>query len=232
MKTNVRWFTLAACFTLALFGNIAASQTLADISAGKQRAAACFACHGEDGVSKIPGTPHLAGQDRTYLEKALNAYRDGARQDPSMTAMAKPLSDKDITNIAAYFHMAIRDGRGQMVSAALATQQRIQPVARIALAQQQASKPPEAAETASQEAKLRSGKDIYAAHCLACHGIGVAGAPKLGDKAAWKPHLAQGAEAMLRSAMKGKGAMPAKGTCTTCTEKELTQAIDYLVNGK
>ncbi|MCX8099371.1 MAG: cytochrome c [Casimicrobiaceae bacterium] len=80
----------------------------ADVGAGKKRAATCFACHGEDGVSKIPGTPHLAGQDRIYLEKSLRAYRDGSRNDPAMTAMAKPLSDVDIANIAAYFAQARR----------------------------------------------------------------------------------------------------------------------------
>jgi cytochrome c553 len=78
---------------------------IADVGAGMRRAAVCFACHGPDGLSKIPGTPNLAGQQRAYLEKALHAYREGQqRQDPTMTAMAKPLSDPDIANIAAYFN--------------------------------------------------------------------------------------------------------------------------------
>lgn len=76
----------------------------ADVAAGQQRAAACFACHNANGIAQIPGTPHLAGQERGYLEKALRAYRDGStRQEPTMNAMAKPLSDQDIANIAAYF---------------------------------------------------------------------------------------------------------------------------------
>ena len=50
-----------------------------DGGAGKKRAAVCFACHGTGGISKLSGTPHLAGQDRTYLEKALRAYREGTR---------------------------------------------------------------------------------------------------------------------------------------------------------
>lgn len=74
-----------------------------DSGAGKKRAAVCFACHGAGGISKMQGTPHLAGQDRAYLENALHAYREGSRQQPTMTAMAKPLSDADITNIAAFF---------------------------------------------------------------------------------------------------------------------------------
>ncbi len=77
---------------------------MADTTAGQKRAGVCFACHSEDGISKIPGTPHLAGQDRQYLENALKDYRIGQqRNHPTMVAMAKPLTDKDITDIAAYF---------------------------------------------------------------------------------------------------------------------------------
>lgn len=96
--------------TLVTGGMVAASALagvayaqMPDTSAGKRRAGACFACHGEDGFSKIPGYPHLAGQNREYLIKSLKAYRDGTRPDPTMNAMAKPLSDKDILDIAAYY---------------------------------------------------------------------------------------------------------------------------------
>lgn len=85
-----------------------------DVGAGKKRAAVCFACHNSDGISKIPGTPHLAGQDREYLENALRAYRDGqTRQNATMNAMAKPLSDRDIVNIAAYYSLQTRMNNGQ-----------------------------------------------------------------------------------------------------------------------
>ena len=82
-----------------------------DIAAGKQRAAVCFACHNANGISQIPGMPNLAGQDRGYLEQALHAYRDGQdRKNPTMNAMAQPLSDRDIANIAAYFNSLPRSG--------------------------------------------------------------------------------------------------------------------------
>lgn len=85
-----------------------------DVGAGQKRAAVCFACHNADGISKIPGTPHLAGQERSYLENALRAYRDGqTRQNPTMNSMAKPLSDRDIVNIAAYYSSLSRSGQGQ-----------------------------------------------------------------------------------------------------------------------
>jgi len=75
-----------------------------DVEAGRQKAAMCSACHSADGISKLPSVPHLAGQQRSYLERALHAYREGQhRHDLAMTALAKRLSDADIVNIAAFF---------------------------------------------------------------------------------------------------------------------------------
>ena len=71
--------------------------------AGKMRATICAGCHGQNGISPIPNYPNLKGQNEQYLVKALRAYRDGRRSDPTMSPMAKPLSDKDIDDLAAYF---------------------------------------------------------------------------------------------------------------------------------
>ena len=75
----------------------------ADVKSGAARAAVCFSCHGEDGVSKNSSWPNLAGQNSKYLVKQMKDFRDGRRQDPTMEAMARPLSDKDIINISAYY---------------------------------------------------------------------------------------------------------------------------------
>jgi cytochrome c553 len=74
-----------------------------DIAAGKAKAASCAGCHGADGISANPLWPNLAGQKAPYLVKQLKAFRDGVRQDPMMSAMARPLSDADIENLAAYY---------------------------------------------------------------------------------------------------------------------------------
>jgi cytochrome c553 len=63
----------------------------------------CFTCHGQDGLAKVPDAPNLAGQNESYLVKALQDYRSGARKHEVMSMMAKPLSDTDITQAAAYF---------------------------------------------------------------------------------------------------------------------------------
>lgn len=74
-----------------------------DAAAGRKRAAACQACHGLDGLSKLPEAPNLAGQVEVYLVKALREYRDGTRSNAVMNVVAKDLTDADIDNLAAYY---------------------------------------------------------------------------------------------------------------------------------
>ncbi len=74
-----------------------------DAAAGKAKAATCAGCHGAAGVSANPLWPNLAGQKEAYMVKQLKAFREGTRADPMMSPMAKPLSDADIDNLAAYF---------------------------------------------------------------------------------------------------------------------------------
>lgn len=74
-----------------------------DAAAGKAKSATCAGCHGAAGVSANPLWPNLAGQKDAYMAKQLKAFRDGGRADPLMSPMAKPLSDADIDNLAAYF---------------------------------------------------------------------------------------------------------------------------------
>ena len=74
------------------------------------------------------------------------------------------------------------------------------------------------------------GKKIYDAACAMCHAAGVAGAPKTGDKAAWKPRIAQGKDVLYGSAIKGKNLMPPKGGSTSLADAEIKAAVDYLVS--
>jgi cytochrome c553 len=72
-------------------------------AAGKQRAAACAACHGGDGNSPNETWPNLAGQNAAYLARILTAYKTGDQHDVAMTPLAKGLSDADIQNLAAHY---------------------------------------------------------------------------------------------------------------------------------
>ncbi len=78
-------------------------------------------------------------------------------------------------------------------------------------------------------AAARTGDQIYNSTCVACHGTGAAGAPKVGDKAAWQPRAAQGIDTLLNHATNGLRAMPPKGTCADCSEEELKGAIEYML---
>ena len=78
----------------------------------------------------------------------------------------------------------------------------------------------------------RSGKDIYNSACVACHTSGVLGAPKLHDAADWQPRLDEkGYDQVWKNAVVGINAMPAMGTCGSCTEDDIKSAIDYMIEG-
>lgn len=72
-------------------------------AAGKEKAATCGSCHGEDGNSMDPNFPRLAGQYESYLVKALEDYQSGARNNPMMAGFAATLSEEDIKDVAAYY---------------------------------------------------------------------------------------------------------------------------------
>ena len=74
-----------------------------DAAAGSKTAQSCMMCHGENGLSSMVGTPSLAGQQEIYLANQLRQFRDGKRHNEVMNVIAKPLSDADIDNVAAYF---------------------------------------------------------------------------------------------------------------------------------
>lgn len=89
--------------SIALTTGFGAAQAGGDAAAGKAKAATCAGCHGAAGISNNPLWPNLAGQQAAYLAKQMKAFRDGTRKDPTMEPMAKPLSDADIDNLAAYY---------------------------------------------------------------------------------------------------------------------------------
>lgn len=98
-----------------------------------------------------------------------------------------------------------------------ATARRIQPVGTIEL------------RDASAPAVLRTGEQVYQGQCAACHGTGAAGAPKLGDAGAWGARVATGYDALLTSALKGKGAMAAQAG-GEYSDFEIGRAVVYMAN--
>ena len=109
----------------------------------------------------------------------------------------------------------------------------IDPNAPAAPAASPAPAPAVAAATPAAATKTASaggnGKATYDSICTVCHAAGVAGAPKFGDKAAWAPRVKTGLDALHASALKGKGAMPAKGGNPALSDADVQAAVDYMV---
>lgn len=94
--------------------------------------------------------------------------------------------------------------------------------------------PPAGTAAAIPAAAKADGKAIYSQSCGVCHGTGVAGAPKFGDKAAWAPRIAQGSATLHDHALTGyvgkAGMMPAKGGNTALADADVKAAVDYMVS--
>ena len=93
-----------------------------------------------------------------------------------------------------------------------------------------ASAPAPAASAAAPPAAASKpdGKKIFETTCTVCHGAGIAGAPKFGDKAAWAPRLATGIDTLYKVALTGMGAMPPRGGNKDLTDAEVKAAVDYM----
>jgi cytochrome c553 len=90
---------IVSLFCVATGGDVYAG----DVRAGREKALMCQACHGTDGLSKVPDAPNIAAQTEAYLTAQLQAFKSGARKNDSMSVVAQTLSDKDIDDLAAYF---------------------------------------------------------------------------------------------------------------------------------
>jgi len=80
-----------------------ASAVAADVAAGRKKAVACVPCHGESGIGTLPNAPHLAGQPALYLADQMRQFRSGKRPSEVMSVIARPLSDQDIDDLAAWY---------------------------------------------------------------------------------------------------------------------------------
>ncbi len=111
---------------------------------------------------------------------------------------------------------------GDNAQAVAAADENIQPIGSVTVAGESSA--------GAAAAGPRSGADVFNSFCMACHATGAAGAPKVGDKAAWDARFKQGMDTLLNHAVNGIRAMPAKGTCGDCTDDELKGAIAHMLN--
>ena len=120
----------------------------------------------------------------------------------------------------------------KMQNSPRAVLERIQPMGQVRVGKSDeivAAAAPAAAPAAPAADGGQSGEQVYNSACVACHSTGVAGAPKVGDKAAWESRLAQGMDALVGSAVKGKGAMPPKGGNMSLADGDIKGAVQYML---
>jgi len=108
-----------------------------------------------------------------------------------------------------------RSGAGADALSAEATATRIQPVGAVTIK--------------LEGGPLKTGEEVFKGQCTACHSAGLAGSPKFGDAGAWGPRITKGYEALLTSALKGKGAMGAQGG-GDFSDLEVGRAVVYMAN--
>lgn len=210
------------------------------LAGGAVYTATCAACH-DDGLAGAPKTgdkgtwaARLAQGYDTLLKHAVEGIRampaKGGNPDLDAVEVARAVVFMTNKSGASFEEPAIP-------AAAAASDTALAPVATPVAG-------PAAAATASAPAAAQaqvagpavastdSGKKAYDTACIACHGPGIAGAPKFGDKAAWSARLGQGATVMYEHAIKGfqgkTGFMPPKGGATL-PDAEVRAAVDYMI---
>lgn len=216
----------------------------ATVRTGKQiNDSVCAACHGT-GVLNAPKigdtaawAPHIKEGLETLTQNAIKGIRQMPPRggDPS-------LSDLEVARAVAY--MANQSGANftepaapaadtktaaaaaasTATAAAPATSTPATPAATAA-----APTPPGAPAATAAAPAAGKGKSVYDSACFACHSSGLAGAPKLGDQAAWAARMKQGMEALHQAAIKGKGAMPPKGGNMALSDEDVRAAVEFMV---
>ena len=110
-------------------------------------------------------------------------------------------------------------GKSDSVSNADDVESRIAPIVKIQM------------QAGGGDGGVKDGKTVYNTVCAGCHGAGVLGAPKFGDKAAWAPRIGQGIATLNSHAINGIRGMPARGGAASLSDDEVKGAVEYMVNG-
>lgn len=205
--------------------------------------AVCAACHatGAAGAPKVGDSGAWSARIAQGFDTLVQHAVNGIRAMPAKGGNPD-LDDVEVARAVAYMGnqagAKFKEPEAPAAAPAAATAAPAAAAATPAAAAAPAtpSPAPAAADAAAAgntaQANAGAGKALYSAACVACHGAGIAGAPKFGDKAAWAPRIAQGANVLYEHAIKGfqgkAGVMPPKGG-SSAPDADVKSAVDYMV---
>jgi len=193
--------------------------------------AVCAACHATGALNapKIGDKTAWAPLIKEGHDQLTETAIKGVRQMPPRGGNPD-LTDTEIARAVAY--MANQAGASFKEPEAKTAPAAAKPAVTAAATTAAPTAPAPAAPAAgaAKGGDTGKGKAIFESACVACHGSGVAGAPKAGDKAAWAPRLKAGIDALHADAIKGKGAMPPKGGNPSLADADVKAAVDYMVS--
>ncbi len=203
---------------------------------------ACAACHdaGVAGAYKFGDQAAWAPVIATGLDSMVANVITGKGAMPARGGNPT-LDDLEIARAVVYMSNAAGASFDEPIEGAQASAEPLAQTVATAAAMAETPTPaaqPEPAPAAQAEpvavadsgVDLALGERIYNQACFACHSMGVAGAPKFGDKAAWATAMAGGMESMIANTIKGKGAMPARGGVASASDEDIAAAVHYMVN--
>ena len=215
----------------------------------------CKTCH-EAGLAGAPKAgdkaawqPRIAQGEKTLLQHAIAGFQGKSGVMPPKGGNAD-LTDDEVHRAVVYLANQVGAGWKEPAPTATAAAPAAAPATAAAVASVAAKAAPAAPAAASAPAAAApaaptqvataapaaaastgkaDGKSVYDQTCHVCHAAGIAGSPKYGDKAAWAPRIAQGADTLYNVALHGKGAMPPKGGNAALSDAQVKAAVDYMV---
>lgn len=188
----------------------------------------CKTCH-EAGVLNAPKFGDKASWAKVVAQGQATTVDHAIKGIRSMPPKG---GSPDLANVEverAVVFMVNKAGANWKEPAAPAVASPAAPAAAPVVAATAAPAPAATVSAAPAAAAKVDGKKIFESTCSVCHGAGIAGAPKVGDKAAWAPRLATGIDTLYKVALIGKGAMPPKGGNKDLSDAEVKATVDYMV---
>jgi cytochrome c5 len=225
LTTKAVLFCAAAMLCGPLSGPAQAQQPSAQASGQQTFAQVCSSCHQSGAMgapkfgSKADWAPRIKQGKQTLYQNAIT----GIGAMPPKGGQPS-LSDADVKAAVDYMVAEVSGGGGGQQQATKGggnTARKAQPT--------KAQMGPGIKVAAARGASPAS-KSTYQAMCSTCHSSGALGAPKITDKAAWQPRIAQGTKVLYSSALNGIGVMPAKGGNPQLSDEQVKAAVDYIVS--